>query len=90
MKNAITGILVTKAMESIGTAVKEIESVGKNRKADTTHFINASYSMGKYHAYMDILKDLDMEQLVKCHDRCKDDCDKVLQGMEKLYQMIGA
>ena len=41
MKNAITGILVTKAMESIGTAVKEIESVGKNRKADTTHFINA-------------------------------------------------
>ena len=90
MKNAITGILVTKAMESIGTAVKEIESVGKNRKADTTHFINATHSMGKYHAYMDILKDLDMEQLVKCHDRCKDDCDKVLQGMEKLYQMIGA
>ena len=31
-----------------------------------------------------------VEQLVKCHDRCKDDCDKVLQGMEKLYQMIGA
>lgn len=90
MKNSIIGFLVTKAMESIGTAVKEIESVGKIRKADTTHFINASHSMGKYHAYMDILKDLDMEQLVKCHDRCKDDCDKVLQGMEKLYQMIGA
>lgn len=40
--------------------------------------------------YYTILEDLDMEQLVKCHDRCKDDCDKVLQGMEKLYQMIGA
>ena len=36
MKNALTGILVTKAMESIGTAVKEIEAVGENRKADTT------------------------------------------------------
>lgn len=32
MKNAITGILVTKAMESIGTAVKEIESVGKTAR----------------------------------------------------------
>ena len=63
MKNSIIGILVTKAMESIGTAVKEIESVGKIRKADTTHFINASHSMGKYHAYMDILKDLDVVNL---------------------------
>lgn len=90
MKNALTGILVMKAMESIGTAVKEIEAVGENRKADTTHFINASHSMGKYHAYMYILADLDMEQLVKCHERRKADCDKVLQGMEKLYQLTGA
>lgn len=90
MKNALIGILVMKAMKSIETAVKEIEAVGENRKADTTHFINASHSMGKYNAYMDILEDLDMEQLVKCHDRCKDDCNKVLQGMEKLYQLTGA
>ena len=55
MKNALTGILVMKAMKSIETAVKEIEAVGENRKADTTHFINASHSMGKYNAYMDIL-----------------------------------
>lgn len=90
MKESQIGTLVLKCMESIGAAVKEIESIGENRKADTTHFINASHSMGKYHAYMDILEDLDMEQFVKCHDRCKDDCDKVLLGMEKLYQMIGA
>ena len=67
-------------MENINAAVKEINSLGETRKADTTHFINASYHFGKYHAYLDILKDLDMEQLVKCHDRCKDDCDKVLHG----------
>lgn len=90
MKNALAGILVTKAMESIGTAVKEIKAVGENNRENVTHFLNASHSMGKYHAYMDILKDLNMEQLVKCHDHCKDDCDKVLHGMEKLYQMIGA
>lgn len=90
MKNAYIDIVFVKAIGSIETAVKEIESVGKNREADTTHFINASHSMGKYHAYMDILEDLDMEQFVKCYDRCKDDCDKVLQGMEKLYQMTGA
>lgn len=90
MKENQIGTLVLKCMENINAAVKEINSLGETRKADTTHFINASYHFGKYHAYLDILKDLDMEQFVKCHDRCKDDCDKVLQGMEKLYQMIGA
>ena len=90
MKNALVGIVVTKAMESIEAAVKEIDSIGENNRENVTHFLNASHNMGKYHAYMDILEDLDMDQLVKCHDRCKADCDKVLQGMEKLYQMIGA
>ena len=83
------GTLVSKCMECIGAAVKEINSLGEDRRKNVTHFINAIHGMGKYHAYMDILEDLDMEQLVKCHDRCKDDCNKVLQGMEKLYQMIG-
>ena len=90
MKNALVGIVVTKAMESIGAAVKEIDSIGENNRKNVTHFLNASCNMGKYYAFMDILEDLDMDQLVKCHDRCKVDCDKVLQGMEKLYQMIGA
>lgn len=90
MKENQIGTLVLKCMESIGAAVKEIESIGENRKADTTHFINASYNMGKYHAYLDILEKLDMEQFVMCHERCKADCDKVLQGMEKLYQLTGA
>lgn len=88
MKENKIGTLVLKCMECIGVSVKEIESIGENSKADTTHFINASHSMGKYHAYMDILKYLDIEQFVKCHDHCKADCDKVLHGMEKLYQMI--
>ncbi len=90
MKENQIGTLVLKCMESIGAAVKEIESIGENRKADTTHFINASHNMGKYHAYLDILEKLDMEQFVMCHERCKADCDKVLQGMEKLYQLTGA
>lgn len=90
MENLSVGTLVIKAMEGIRAAVKEIESIGENRKSDTTHFINASYNMGKYHAYMEILEDLDTEQFVKCYERCKPDCDKVLQGMEKLYDMTGA
>lgn len=90
MKNALVGILVEKTMKSVEAAVKEIEAVGENRKADTTHFINAEYNMGMYHAYMSILEDLDMEQFVKCFDCCKADCEKVLQGIEKLYQLTGA
>lgn len=90
MKENQIGTLVLKCMENISAAVKEINSLGENRKADTTHFINASHSMGKYHAYMDILEKLDMEQFIMCHERCKADCDKVLQGMEKLYQLTGA
>lgn len=90
MKNALVGILVEKTMKSVEAAVKEIEAIGENRKADTTHFINAEYNMGMYHAYMSILEDLDMKQFVKCFDRCKADCEKVLQGIEKLYQLTGA
>ena len=44
---------------------KTLLTLNEGESGDTTHFINASHSMGKYHAYMDILEDLDMEQLVK-------------------------
>lgn len=89
MEKTIAELLTMKAAESIGTAVKEITAIGESRTADTTHFINAAHGMGKYHAYMDILSDLDMEQLIVCHDKHKEDCEKVLNGMEKLYEMMG-
>ena len=83
MKENQIGTLVIKCMECIESAVKEINSLGENKRKNATHFINAAHNMGKYHGYMDILKKLDMEQFIKCHDRCKDDCNKVLQGKEQ-------
>lgn len=90
MKEIKVETLVMKCIECVGAAVNEIESVGENRMAATTHFINASNNMGKYHAFMEILEKLDMDQFVMCHERCKAECNKVLQGMEKLYDMMGA
>lgn len=90
MKENQIGTLVLKCMESISAVVKEIEALGENRRENVTHFLNASHNMGKYHGFMEVLEKLDMEQFVMCHERCKADCDKVLQGMEKLYQLTGA
>lgn len=82
------GTLMKDSMDCIEKAVKEINSLGENKRENVTHFINAAHNMGKYHGYMDILEKLDMDQFIKLHEWCKNDCDKVLQGMEKLYQMI--
>lgn len=58
MKENQIGTLVIKCMECVNSAVKEINSLGENKRKNATHFINATHNMGKYHGYMDILEKL--------------------------------
>ena len=87
-KEDLIETLVDKIHESMSAAVAAIESIGEDRRSNITHFINAEYNIGKYHAYMNVMEDLNIETFVMCHEKYKEDWHKVMQGMEKLYQMV--
>lgn len=88
MDNKFIEHLIMNAQKNIRKAAREIDEIGQNNKEDVTHFINVCHGMGKYHAYMDILKDFSMEDFIKCNDRNKEYANKVLDGVEKLYKIV--
>ena len=88
MDNKFIEHLIMKAQKNIRKAAIEIGAIGQNNKKDITHFINVCHSMGKYHAYMDILKDFSMDDFIKCNERNKEYVNKALDGVEKLYKIV--
>lgn len=74
--------LIKKAEESLNEALKESRKVGKHT---TTNLINTEFNMGKFHAYIDLLEDIDINIFVEVVEKNKVKCDEVLCNIQNAY-----
>jgi hypothetical protein len=79
MKNPIE-ILIEKAFKSLNMAANESCKISKNT---TTELINTEFNFGKFHAYMDMLKDLDIETYIELYRDNKATCNMILSNIKK-------
>lgn len=50
-----------------------------------TRLLNAEYSIGKFHAYLDMLQEVDMEAFCMIHDETRATVTRVMELLQNLY-----
>lgn len=86
-KENIIEVLTEKARESVKNGINEIETIGQNpNKQKITYMINAEYHLAQYHAYMNLLEELDMNRFVELADETETARDQILGFVDQLYK----
>ncbi len=76
-----TETLIRKAEESLNKAFEESEHVNR---ISVVNLINAEFNFGKFHAYMDMLKEIDFDQYVQVAERNKEKSNGVLSNVNRM------
>ena len=76
--------LVSKAKEEINMAMTDAMNIesAKNK----TECLNAEYHIGKFHAFMDVIKDLSIDKFVEVGTNIKDMSQFILERINRLYR----
>lgn len=79
--------LSEKAAESRKKAVGEIDTIGQTPgKHPATHILNAEYGLAQYHAYLELLFELDaIDEYVKCSEDGKENAHRILQMVDQQF-----
>lgn len=86
-KESMIEVLTEKARESVKNGINEIDTIGQNpNKQKITHIINAEYHLAQYHAYMNLLEELDMNKFVELADETETARDQILEFVDQLYK----
>lgn len=59
---------------------------GFNVDNENTKILNVEHSIGKYHAYMEILSELDIDEFVKVSQDTKQQVEEMMKFVEKIYK----
>ena len=60
---------------------------GFNVENERTKILNVEHSIGKYHAYMEILSELDVEEFTKISLETKQKIEEMMKFVEKIYRL---
>jgi len=87
-KRAIIETLAEKARAAIQYGLSQVYTIGDEIRRET-HILNAMWALGKHHAYMDILNDLDEEFGLKTWVavviETEEDMNTIFQKIDKIY-----
>lgn len=51
-----------------------------------TEYLNLEYEIGRYHAYLNCMEELDIEKFSYLHTLCQPVIDKALEKLEGIYK----
>ena len=84
MKEETIDLLMEKADESINKALVYIEFGTKHE--NKTMLLNAHYNLARFHAFLDIIGEIDMNTMCSIGEQTEKDRDKILKAIDVLYQ----
>lgn len=70
------------ANDALSEAQKWDQETGTMR---ITRLLNAEHSIGKFHAYLDVLQEVDMEAFCMIHDETRATITRVMELLQNLY-----
>lgn len=74
--------------EKIKTLIEETIADNKSFHVDNekTCILNIEHAIGKYHAYMEVLEALDLEEFTKVAEETRERINELMLSVEKIYQ----
>lgn len=75
---------VLKTVQDIEASIDKLEKSAGTRRI--TEYLNIEHGIGKYHAYMDCLEELNIDKWAELHTRVEKKIKKALAQIEGIYQ----
>lgn len=85
MVDIVLEILVSKAEETINSALQHANNVVNGIKNKTTEILNAEFCMGQFMAYMDMIESIDLDKYVEVAEKTKETRQRVMEAINKIY-----
>lgn len=64
----------------------DVNENGFNTENEKTAILNVEHSIGKYHAYMDVLEIISMEEFIIVAEDTKNQIEEFMRFVEKIYK----
>lgn len=78
--------LIDKAKNAMKEALVYAEKITDGRTmSEKTNILNANYYMAQFHAYLELIEDIDLDIFVKLSEETMKDGDRVLERIGRLY-----
>lgn len=74
---------IFKAVRGMESSTSKLEVLASGKR--TTEFLNIEYNIGKYHAYMDCLKIIDIDKWAELHTRFEVEIKNAMVKIEQIY-----
>ncbi len=75
---------VLKTVQDIDTSICKLEKSAGTRRI--TEYLNIEHGIGKYHAYMDCLEEMDIDKWAELHTRFEGKIKNAMKQIEGIYQ----
>lgn len=77
---------ILKIVSDIDLYIDNLQQMSGIRRI--TEYLNIEHSIGKYHAFMECLEEINLDEFVRTHDLTKQKIDNAFGKLEKIYQYV--
>ena len=71
-------------VSDIDSSINILQKVNGTRKI--TEYLNIEHGIGKYHAFLECLEEINLDEFVRISDLTKQRIDKAFRKLEEIYQ----
>lgn len=73
-------------VSDIDSSIDILQKVNGTRKI--TEYLNIEHGIGKYHAFLECLEEINLDEFVRISDLTKQRIDKAFRKLEEIYQYV--
>lgn len=79
---------ILKLVSDIDSSIDTLQKVNGTRKI--TEYLNIEHGIGKYHAFIECLEEINLDEFVRTHDLTKQRIDKAFGKLEEIAVIVEA
>lgn len=77
---------ILKLVSDIDSSIDTLQKVNGTRKI--AEYLNIEHGIGKYHAFIECLEEINLDEFVRIYDSTKQRIDNALGKLEEIYQYV--
>lgn len=77
---------ILKVVSDIDLSIDTLQKA--NGTGKITEYLNIEHSIGKYHAFIECLEEINLDEFVRIYDSTKQRIDNALGKLEEIYQYV--
>lgn len=77
---------ILKIVSDIDLYIDNLQQMSGTRRI--TEYLNIEYDMGKYHAFIECLEEINLDEFVRIHNLTNQKVNNALKKLEEIYQYM--